>query len=145
MSLETSGVQDIASSTIKSVNPNIALEIATFGGQVFTVNPTDFGLDGAFFLPGGQGIVISGTPVSLGLSRVLFVGSLSFTIPSVPNQTPGISKVGDLIFTSLSSPALLVDEMTLSAGDLVTIVDDIEFAWVSVAIWWSDGLRLGCS
>ena len=61
-------------------------DVITVGGQIITANPTGFALEGGTVLPGGKGVMVSGTPVSLGIGGTLVVGNSSVVLPT---QGPG--------------------------------------------------------
>lgn len=57
-------------------------DIFTVGGQQITANPTGFAIAGTTLLPGGKGVTVAGTPVSLGLGGTLDVGNSSVVLPT---------------------------------------------------------------
>lgn len=57
-------------------------DIFTVAGQIVTANPTGFAIAGTTLLPGGKGVTVSGTPVSLGLGGTLDVGSGTLVLPT---------------------------------------------------------------
>lgn len=93
-------------------------------GQTVTPNPTGMIIAGFSVLPGGSAVTISNTPVYLDPSRILVVGSSSFSMPA-----QSIFTVGTQPFTanptgftlngatfSPGSPAQTVDSTVLSLG-----------------------------
>lgn len=70
-------------------------DIVTMAGQIITANPTGFALDGTTVLPGGKGVVVSGTTVSLESGGTLLVGNSSIVLPTqAPSAGPGVFEGG---------------------------------------------------
>ena len=116
VSLGPSGSLVIGSSTI-SLQPAITPFLEdptshfTVGGHVITANPTAIFPAGMTLVPGGAGITIAGTPVSLGTAGNLVVAGS--TIPLQPS--PAVYTVGDQIFTANPS-AISLDGTTIVPG-----------------------------
>ena len=122
LSLDQSGGLYIGTFKTQLPYPNTNPDVATIGENVLTAKPSGFLIAGSSVLPGGQAITISGTPVSLAPSGVLFVGSSSFTIPS-ESTASSTALLGGLTFTYLPSSAVDVDGSSLNAGAPATTVD----------------------
>jgi len=75
ISLDSSAVLIVGSLSTHLPAPTPAPNIGIVGGQTFTANPTGFLLAGTSLLPGGQGITVSGTQISLAKSGILVVRS----------------------------------------------------------------------
>ena len=57
-------------------------DVLTVGGQTITANPTGFAVAGATVLPGGKGVTVAGTPVSLASGGTLVVGNSTTVLPT---------------------------------------------------------------
>ena len=57
-------------------------DIVTIDGQLVTANPTGFAVAGTKVLPGGKGVLVDGTMVSLAPGGTLFVGNNSVVLPT---------------------------------------------------------------
>ncbi|KAL9065260.1 MAG: hypothetical protein Q9161_008339 [Pseudevernia consocians] len=57
-------------------------DVLTVGGQIITANPTGFAVAGATVLPGGKGITLAGTPLSLASGGTLVVGNSTTVLPT---------------------------------------------------------------
>ena len=57
-------------------------DIVTVGGEIVTANPTGFTVAGTMVLPGGKGVLVDGTTVSLAPGGTLFVGNKSVVLPT---------------------------------------------------------------
>lgn len=65
-------------------------DIVTVGGDFITANPTGFTVAGSTVSPGGKGVMVNGTMVSLAPGGTLFVGSSSTVLPtSGPSTSTG--------------------------------------------------------
>ena len=84
------------------------------GGQVFTARYSGFSIAGHTLSPGGPGTQISGTPVSLGSSGVLVVGSK--TINLAPSLETSVFTVGGQRLTAHPS-AFVINGATISASE----------------------------
>lgn len=77
------------SATITPADDN---DVFTIAGQVVTANPTGFGLAGTQVLPGGKGVLVQGTEVSLAPGGTLVVGGSSTVLASVgPSAGSGVA------------------------------------------------------
>lgn len=77
-----SSTQTLASAVITPA------DIVTVGGVIVTANPTGFAAAGTTVLPGGKGVMVDGTMVSLAPGGTLFVGNSSTVLPT---NGPGTS------------------------------------------------------
>ena len=57
-------------------------DVFTVGGQVITANPSGFAVAGASVLPGGTGVVVQGTEVSLAPGGTLVLGNSTVVLPT---------------------------------------------------------------
>lgn len=57
-------------------------DIFTVGGEIVTANPTGFAIAGTEILPGGKGVLVKGTEVSLALGGTLVLGGSSVVLPT---------------------------------------------------------------
>ena len=64
-------------------------DIVTVGGELVTANPTGFAVDGKTVLPGGTGVVVDGTVVSLSPGGTLVVGGSSSVVLPKSTGTTG--------------------------------------------------------
>ena len=71
-----SSTQTLASAVITPA------DIVTIDGQLVTANPTGFAVKGTTVLPGGKGVLVDGTLVSLAPGGTLFVGNSSVVLPT---------------------------------------------------------------
>ncbi|MCJ1252203.1 hypothetical protein MMC24_000007 [Lignoscripta atroalba] len=73
-------------------------EIFTVAGQPFTAAPTGFIIASRTLSPGGPGVTISGTPISLGPSANLVIGS-----STIPLETAASQGLGALIMSGFGT------------------------------------------
>ena len=98
-------------------NPNPATYI-TVGGETIAVDLNAISLAGTTLNPGDPGVIIDGTPISLG-SSVFVVGSRTETLSPSPTailSQPSYIVVGGQT-VSVSSDAISLDGTTLKPGD----------------------------
>ena len=70
-------------------------DVVTIGGKTITANPTGFAFDGTTILPGGKGVMVSGTPVSMNLGGTLVMGNSSVVLPTqAPTIGPAVFEGG---------------------------------------------------
>ena len=92
INLQSSGILVIGSSTATllpastpaapTLGTITSPSVFTVGGQTFTANSAAISLDGTIISPGGPGVTISGTPVSLETGGSLVVGSTTVAVGS---------------------------------------------------------------
>ncbi|MCJ1337849.1 hypothetical protein MMC09_003133 [Bachmanniomyces sp. S44760] len=87
ISLAPSGMIIIGSSTAATLSPQ---SVFTVAGQLFTANPQKFAIGSMSISEGGQGVTISGTPISLGPLGNLFIGTKTAILPK---NLPGLGNV----------------------------------------------------
>ena len=75
VSLGTIGNIVIGSSSVNLPTQNPAPDTFEFGSETITADPTGFPIHGSQILPGSPPVFLSGTPISLGTSGNLVVGS----------------------------------------------------------------------
>ncbi|KAI9810598.1 MAG: hypothetical protein M1827_006160 [Pycnora praestabilis] len=102
----------IGSSTINS-DPFSTPSVITAATQVSTGIPTGFVVAGNTLVPGGSGITISGTPVSLNPLGDIVVGSTM--ISPNPTDNPAVLTFAEQTFTAVSN-GLIIGSQTLSAN-----------------------------
>ena len=108
VSLAPSGILVVGTQTVALQQPNVY----TVAGQTFTAAPSAVVVDGTSLLPGGAGITVSGTPISLEPSGTLLIGSSAIALPTA---LPNVYTVGGQIVTAAPS-AVVVDGTTLVPG-----------------------------
>ena len=70
-------------------------DVVTVAGQTITANPTGFAIDGTTILPGGKGVIISGTPISMNLGGTLVMGNSTVVLPTqAPSTGPAVFEGG---------------------------------------------------
>ena len=90
--------------------------VFTVEGQEFTALPGGFAVAGSSVVPGGPPVVVSGTPIALGYSGVLMIGSSSTQLPAAPAvPTADIYTVGGQTITA-NPTGFVVGSTTLSPG-----------------------------
>ena len=101
VSLDASSHLHIGSSTadLGEDAASVSPQVVTVAGQAVTVNATAVNIAGVTLAPGGDGITVSGTRVSLDSAGALVVGSSTF-----PIETSTGSRVG-LMMGGLNSPS----------------------------------------
>ena len=108
---------DIISVAVPTPSAPLYPLVVTIGGQTLTVAPSALVLASTTILPGGAGLTISGTPVSLELSGVLLIGSNTIALNDDPAPTsePEVFSIGTYILT-VGPSDVIVDGTTLTAG-----------------------------
>lgn len=94
--------------------------VVTIGGQTVTTNPTGFSLAGSRVLPGGAQIMISGTPVSLSPSGLLFIGGSSINLVG-PTPTPDVLTIGGQTVTANPAGFMLAGSKLIPGGTPITL------------------------
>ena len=90
--------------------------VLTVGGQTFTALPNGFAVASSSVIPGGPPVVLSGTPIALGNSGILTIGSSSTLLPNGPAvPTVDTFTVGGQILTA-NPTGFAVGSTTLSPG-----------------------------
>lgn len=114
VSLDSSGVLTVGDTTTTLATlPRPS--IFTVGDSAFTANPTGFSVAGATLVPGGTGIVVDHTSISLNPSGSLVIGS-STTPLQTPAPTPAVITTDGQVFTVERGGLVAVDGVTLSSG-----------------------------
>ena len=98
----------------------------TIAGQKLEPDRSGMVIGGSSLLPGGSAVTISNTPVSLGSSGILVVGSSTILLPvhSDPSSTPFATKVFTVAgqtFTANPSGFSIAGTTVLAGGSAVTI------------------------
>ena len=104
ISLGTSGVLDIAGSTIE-LSSSPTTTAYTIAGQIFTPNPTAFPINGTTITAGGPGVTISGTPVLLQQGGELVIGNTTIPLP-VSNIASATSSTFNLTTNASVIPSI---------------------------------------
>ena len=95
---------------------HVSPPVFTVEGLTFTALPNGFAVAGSSVVPGGPPVVLSGTPIALGYSGVLTIGSSSTLLPNGPAvPTANIYTVGGQIITA-NPTGFAVGTTTLSPG-----------------------------
>ena len=133
ISLGTAGIILGNSETVPILRPvaTTASPIATIAGQVITALPGPSGhaivFDGTTLTPNSPGLTISGTPISLGSSGALVIGSstviLSTLAPTpTPTSVPTYIQIGRQTI-GIESSAIVIAGTTLTPGSPGVTVD----------------------
>lgn len=89
ISLAPSGVVIIGDSTVSLQQGQTPVpKVFTVADKTFTANPMGFNIGNSRIGPGSPTITISGTPVFLGPSGILVIGSLTTRLSATPTQPP---------------------------------------------------------
>lgn len=103
ISLDPSGIIHIGDSTINllaaQTEPASAV-LLTAGGQLFTANPSGFDIGNLRIAPGEPAVTISGTPISLDSSGVVFIGDSGVSLQLGQTPVPKVFIVADKTFTA---------------------------------------------
>lgn len=125
VSLAPSGTLFINNSPtpIAHTAPRTPNPVLTAAGQVFTANPTGFVVAGSYFTPGGPAQLISGTPISLGSSGVIYIGDSATNLPAVQIEpvSASILTLGGQLFTANPSGFNIGKSIIVPGGPAVTI------------------------
>lgn len=99
VSLGTSGILVIGSSSVNLGSQDRAPDTFEIGGETITADPTGFSVHDSQILPGSPPVTFSGTPISLGTSGILVIGSSSIDLQSL-NPTPDTFEIGGEAITA---------------------------------------------
>ena len=88
---------------------HVSPPVFTVEGQSFTASPNGFAVAGSSVLPGGPPVVLSGTPIALGYSGILTIGSSSTLLPNRPQY------LRQTFTQSADRPLLRIQRVSLSA------------------------------
>lgn len=137
ISLASSGHLIIGSNTATLLSQTI-FKVA---GQKFTANPSAFSMDSTTLSIGGAGITISGTPISLGPSGKLMVGSSTVTLSPPPTNAPPLSTftIDGQTYIGNASELSLDGNTLLAGGTGLTI------SGTPISLEASGSLRVGSS
>ena len=97
ISLAPSGTLIVGDKTFVAANPNPHLSVSD---QTFTANPSGFLIGKSSLLPGAPALMVAGTPISLGSSGVLAMGSRTVVIPSTVGAFYPVLTAGSHKFTA---------------------------------------------
>lgn len=103
ISLASSGVVVIGDSTVSLQQGQTPVpKVFTVADKTFTANPTGFNIGNSGIGPNSPTVTISGTPIFLGPSGILVIGSLTASLLATPTQPPTakIFTVGGQIFSA---------------------------------------------
>ena len=117
VSLDPSGILVIGSSSI-TLAPKATPSPDGFPAedQLVTANPTNNMVPGMVIGSGAAAVTISGTPISLSPSHVLYIGNSAITIAPYQFDDSSILTYQGLTFTPLPSGVVAVDGTTLTPG-----------------------------
>ena len=138
VSLDSSGLLEVGSSRIFLSAEQALPTVFTVGSEVFTPNPTAISMDGRTITAGGPGVIIAETPVSLGSSGLLEVGSSTITL-SAEQALPTVFTIGGEVFTP-NPTAISMDGTTITAGG-----SGVTIAGIPVDLQASGSLVIGNS
>lgn len=118
MALPTSGAFDLGGDS-STLAPLMPAPVNALDGQTFTErHPSAILVDGTTISPGGSGVTIAETPVSLRASGVLVFGSSTVSIPST-FVSQGLEEAPSSVFTvggqivDASPTAISIDGTTI--------------------------------
>ena len=115
-------------------NPAPFPDTLMIAGQTVAPDPTGMIIAGSSVLPGGSAVTISNTPVSLDPSRILVVGSSSFSMPA-----QSIFTVGTQSFAA-NPTGFTLNGATISPGAAAQTVDG-----TILSLGFSGSLAIGTS
>lgn len=137
ISLASSGHLIIGSNTATLLSQTI-FKVA---GQKFTANPSAFSMDSTTLSIGGAGITISGTPISLGPSGKLMVGSSTVTLSPPPTNAPPLSTFTIDGQTYIGNAS----ELSLNGNTLLAGGTGLTISGAPISLEASGSLRVGSS
>ena len=124
---ETAMADDIAEQTGKDrgVTGNVAENSMTVGGQIFVPAKAGFAVGGKMIKPGGSAVTIDHTPISLGPTGVLHVGSHTISLkPSAQGPLDPASQsitAGGQTFAAAATGFAVGGQMIRPGGSAITI------------------------
>ena len=120
VSLATSGHLVIGSSSVELELQDSAPNTLEIGGETITANPAGFFVYGSQILPGSSPVLISGTPVSLGTSANLVIGTSTINL-SGQTSSANAFKIGDENFVANPSGFTIAGSQVLPGGSAVMV------------------------
>lgn len=124
ISLGKSGIIHIGDSTINLLVAQTAPASAvllTAGGQLFTANPSGFDIGKLRIAPGEPAVTISGTPISLASSGVVFIGDAAVSLQQGQTSVPKLFTVADKTFTAYPAGFNIGDSRIGLSSPTITI------------------------
>lgn len=124
ISLASSGVVIIGDSTVSLQQGQTPVpKVFTVADKTFTANPTGFNIGNSRIGPNSPTITISGTPVFLGPSGILVIGSLTTSLSATPTlpSTASVFTVGGQTFSADPSGFNVAGSKVLPGGNLVIL------------------------
>ena len=120
ISLGTSGILVIGSSSVDLVTQNSAPDRFEIGGETITADPNGFSIHGSRILPGSPPVLLSDTPISLGTSGNLVIGSSTIDL-SRSTSTLNAFNVGGETFTANPTGFTVAGSQVLPGGSAVIV------------------------
>ena len=120
VSLGTPGILVIGSSSVDLKPQNRAPNTFVIGGETITADPTGFSIHGSEILPGSPPVFFSGTPISLGTSAILVIGSSTIDL-SGQTSAPNAFNVDGQTFTANPTGFIVAGSQVLPGGSAVII------------------------
>lgn len=124
ISVASSGVVIIGDSTVSlQQGQTPGQKVFTVADKTFTANPTGFNIGNSRIGPSSPTITISGTPVFLGLSGILVIGSLTTSLSATPTQlsTARVFTVGGQTFSADPNGFNVAGSKVLPGGNPVIL------------------------
>lgn len=107
---------------IHSIVKPLTPKVLTIAGQIFTANPSEVAIAGTTLLPGGPGIAISGTPISLAPSGTLFIGGSPVPLVNdLPSPPSFVFTIGGHTVTANPAGFVLAGSELVPGGTQITI------------------------
>ena len=120
VSLGTSGNLMIGSASVDIGNQNPAFNTFKVGGGSITADSNGLFVHGSQILPGSPPIFLSGTPISLGTSGNLVIGSSTIALTG-SNSAINVFKVGGDTFTASPGGFNVAGSQVLPSGSAIVI------------------------
>lgn len=123
----------IGSISVQIALPPLSLttgQVTTHNGEVFRQLPTGISVAGSILTPGAPGIMVSGTPVSLGPST-LIIGSISIPVTwPPPPGTPGpmTNTAGEVVQPLSTGVPDFGTTLTLGGHNASVSIDSVDVA-----------------
>ena len=118
ISLAPSGTLIVGDKTFAAANPNPLLSVSD---QTFTANPGGFSIGNSRIVPGAPALTVAGTPISLGSSGVLAMGSRTVGIPLTTGAFYPVLTAGSQNFTANPTGFSIAGTSIWPGGPSVTV------------------------
>ena len=120
ISLGISGNLMIGSASVDIGNQNPAVNTFKVGGESITADSNGFFVHGSQILPGNPPVFLSGTPISLGISGNLVIGSSTIAL-SGSNSAINAFNVGGDTFTASPMGFTVAGSQVLPGGSAIVV------------------------